>query len=128
MISSMSTTTATFTVERIQKDGSRVYVTCPQAVASGVDKGDQPRNYYRVRLKSSKYCKYIFWLLLGMIKHLLNVISVLKIYWNTSTLSMLSKEARQNDGNSVHGEVASIISINVSIRLKRGLYTIDTKF
>ena len=29
----------------------------------GVDKGDQLRNYYRVRLKSRKNYKYIFWFL-----------------------------------------------------------------
>ena len=41
-------------------------VDCPSSIATykymgGVDKGDQLRSYYHVRLKSRKFYKYIFW-------------------------------------------------------------------
>ena len=67
MISSMNSPDATTTVERRQQDGTRIEVTCPEAVATynahmaGVDRGDQLRNYYRVRLKITKNYKYVFW-------------------------------------------------------------------
>ena len=34
-----------------------------QQVLGGVDKNDQLREYYHVRLKSRKYYKYLFWML-----------------------------------------------------------------
>ena len=52
-------------VHRPQKDGSRISVPCPQSIREynkymgGVDKNDQLRGYYAVRLKSTK-C-HIFW-------------------------------------------------------------------
>ena len=52
-------------VLRRQKDGSRTRVTCPVAIAKynqfmgGVDRNDQTRQYYHVRLKGRKYYKYI---------------------------------------------------------------------
>ena len=42
-------------------------MTCPVAIAKfnqfmgGVDRNDQTRQYYHVRLKGRKYYKYIFW-------------------------------------------------------------------
>ena len=48
------------TVMRKQKDGRSIIITCHQAVKiynqfmGGVDKGDQLRGYYKVRLKSIK--------------------------------------------------------------------------
>ena len=45
-------------------------ISCPMSVAiynryiNGVDRGNQLRNYYKVRLKSTKY--YIFWFLFDM--------------------------------------------------------------
>ena len=51
------------------RDGLRVSVQCPDAVVlynqymAGVDKGDQYRQYYRVRTKCIKNYKYIFWFL-----------------------------------------------------------------
>lgn len=52
-----------------QKDGSTISVTCPAAVPlynrymGGVDRNDQLRKYYHVRLKCRKYYRYIFWFL-----------------------------------------------------------------
>ena len=57
------------TAQRKQKDGSRLSVQCPDTVVlynqsmAGVDKGDQLRQYYRVRTKCRKNYKYIFWFL-----------------------------------------------------------------
>ena len=65
----MTTPNDTVYVERKQLDGTKIDVTCPKAVdaynqyMSGVDKGDQMRNYYMVRLRCMKYYKYIFWFL-----------------------------------------------------------------
>ena len=56
-------------VSRRQKNGSRVYVQCPEVVRlynkfmAGVDRNDQLRGYYSVRMKSTKCYKYIFWFL-----------------------------------------------------------------
>ncbi len=61
--------TATSMVRRRQKDGSAVMVPCPDSVTTyntfmnGVDRGDQMRGYYHVRLKCVKNYKYIFWFL-----------------------------------------------------------------
>ena len=60
------------TVQRKQKDGSRVEVPCPASIIlynkfmGGVDRGDQLRGYYRCRTKSRKFYKYIFFFLLDV--------------------------------------------------------------
>ena len=60
------------TVLRRTQDGSRVSVPCPQSIISyntymgGVDRGDQLRGYYRCRIKSRKFYKYIFYFLLDV--------------------------------------------------------------
>ena len=57
------------TVQRKEKDGSRVEVTCPDSIVlygkhmGGVDRGDQKRGYYQCRSKSRKFYKYIFYFL-----------------------------------------------------------------
>ena len=57
----------TRSVRRKKVDGSRVEVDCPECIVdynkfmAGVDKGDQYRGYYHVRMKSRKCYKYIFW-------------------------------------------------------------------
>ena len=56
-----------FTVQRRQKDSTRIEVPCPLAIKiynlfmGGVNKNDQLRGYYLVRTKSRKSYKYIFW-------------------------------------------------------------------
>ena len=75
LVTVMSTNTqpsATGSVLRRQRDGSRTSVPCPKAVISynsnmgGVDRGDQWRGYYNCRTKSRKFYKYIFYFLLDV--------------------------------------------------------------
>ena len=72
VVTVMSTTSqpsATGTVLRRQRDGTRVSVPCPEAILTynrnmgGVDRGDQLRGYYNCRVKSRKFYKYIFYFL-----------------------------------------------------------------
>ena len=57
---------------RQQSDGSKEEVECPLALKSynkymgGVDRGDQLRGYYRCRVKSRKFYKYIFYFLIDV--------------------------------------------------------------
>ena len=59
-------------VLRGTQDGTRIAVACPQSVIlyntymGGVDRGDQLRGYYRCRIKSRKFYKYIFYFLLDV--------------------------------------------------------------
>ena len=56
-------------VQRKMKNGERRTFSCPEAIQTynkymgGVDKNDQLREYYHVRLKSRKYYKYLFWMM-----------------------------------------------------------------
>ena len=67
MLSTLAQADVTRTVRRMQRDGTRASVQCPDAVdlynryMAGVDKGDQYRQYYRVRTRCLKHYKYIFW-------------------------------------------------------------------
>ena len=69
MAAMMCQPNATTMVQRRQKDGSSMMVPCPESVVmynqymGGVDRGDQLRGYYHVRLKCVKNYKYIFWFL-----------------------------------------------------------------
>ena len=69
LLSTLAQADVTHTAQRKQKDGSRISVQCPDAVVlynqhmAGVDRGDQLRQYYRVRTKCRKNYKYIFWFL-----------------------------------------------------------------
>ena len=69
MLSTLAQPDATHTALREQRNGSRVPVQCSDAVVlynqymSGVDRGDQLRQYYRVRMRCYKNYKYIFWFL-----------------------------------------------------------------
>ena len=69
MLSTLAQADVTHTAQRKQRDGSIVPVQCTDAVVlynqymGGVDKGDQMRQYYRVRMRCTKYYKYIFWFL-----------------------------------------------------------------
>ena len=59
-------------VTRKQRDGTSVSVPCPASIIAynkfmgGVDRNDQFRQYYHVRLRGRKYYKYIFWFLLDV--------------------------------------------------------------
>ena len=77
IVTVMSTTSqpsATGTVLRRQKNGTRLSVPCPEAILTynqymgGVDRGDQLRGYYSCKVKSRKFHKYIY-LLLARCKH-----------------------------------------------------------
>ena len=63
MLSTLAQADVARTAQRKQKDGSRISVQCTDAVVlynkymAGVDKGDQMRQYYRVRTKCTKYYK-----------------------------------------------------------------------
>ena len=73
VISTNSDPTQMKSVTRKHKDGTSHTYPCPAAIADynvhmgGVDKGDQLRGYYHVRLKCRKYYKYIFWFLFDLI-------------------------------------------------------------
>ena len=72
MLSTNSQPTANHQVLRRKKDGSQVHVQSPDAIVKynkymgGVDRNDQLRKYYGVRLKSRKNYKYIFWFMLDV--------------------------------------------------------------
>lgn len=57
------------TVKRKRKDGTILDIQCPAVVNTynqnmgGVDRGDQYRKYYEIRMKSRKVYKYVFWFL-----------------------------------------------------------------
>ena len=59
--------TASNSVTRKQRDGTQITVRSPTSVTlynkymGGVDRNDQLRGYYHVRLKCRKYYRYIFW-------------------------------------------------------------------
>ena len=63
----------TTTVRRRQKDGTQVEVSCPTSISlynkymGGVDRNDQLRGYYNVRLKGRKFYKYIWWFLFDVV-------------------------------------------------------------
>ena len=60
-------------VKRKQRDGSTLMVDCPSSIVAyskyvgGVDRGDQLRSYYHVRIKSRKFYKYMFWFLFDVV-------------------------------------------------------------
>ena len=62
-------TTPLSEVQRKMKNGEHHTFPCPESIMTynkymgGVDKNDQLREYYHVRLKSRKYYKYLFWML-----------------------------------------------------------------
>ena len=75
VVSVLSTNTqpsATGSVLRRQRNGSRVAVPCPESVIvynrcmGAVDHGDQLRGYYSCRTKSRKFYKYIYYFLLDV--------------------------------------------------------------
>ena len=68
MLSTLAQADVTHTIQRKEKDGSRISVQCSDAaVQPGVDKGDQLRQYYRVRMKCRKNYKCFCLMLLSPI-------------------------------------------------------------
>ena len=71
MAATMCDPSATTMVKRRQKDGSAVMVPCPESVVTynqhmgGVDRADQLRGYYHVRMKCVKNYKYLLVLVRG---------------------------------------------------------------
>ena len=69
IMSTMHNPDETTPVRRKKGDGSIIDVPCPKAIwdynqrMGGVDRGDQYRKYYQVRMKCCKSYKYIFWFL-----------------------------------------------------------------
>ena len=59
-------------IGRKQRNGQKIDVPCPNSIMAytenmgGVDRNDQLRQYYMVRLKSRKNYKYIFWYLFDL--------------------------------------------------------------
>ena len=72
VVATNSHPTKTVTVQRKNKDGTSRDVHCPEATflynkyMDGVDRSDQLRSYYHLRLKGRKFYKYIFWFLLDL--------------------------------------------------------------
>ena len=71
-IATNSDPTTKTTVVRKSRDGTTNSYTCPHSIAAynrymgGVDRNDQLRGYYHVRLKCRKFYKYIFWFLFDL--------------------------------------------------------------
>ena len=71
-ISTNSDPTQLDSVQRKSRDGVSSAYSCPQSLSlynrymGGVDRNDQLRGYYHVRLKCRKYYKYIFWFLFDL--------------------------------------------------------------
>ena len=86
--------TSTCYVLRKNKDGTRSKVKCPKSIAlynqhmGGVDRNDQLRGYYHVRLKCRKYYKYIFWFLFDVA--VTNSFILYKQYINTNMKSVIT--------------------------------------
>ena len=94
----MSTTSqpsATGTVLRCQKDGTRISVPCPEAIITynqdmgGVDRGDQLHGYYNCKVKSRKFYKYIFYFLLDV--SITNAFILYKNFQSLSTFNSIKK-------------------------------------
>lgn len=100
MLSTMNHPDSTTTVNRKLHDGSTVDVSCPQCIddynhyMSGVDKGDQLRGYYHVRLKCRKNYKYIFWFLFDVA--ITNAFILMQRYSASTTKPLTMKEFRMH--------------------------------
>ena len=101
--------TATGSVLRRQKDGTRTAVPCPEAVISynsnmgGVDRGDQLRGYYNCRTKSRKFYKYIFYFLFDV--SITNAFILWKHF--SSATGMTLKEFRLHLAEQLIGDYCS---------------------
>ena len=72
VLSTITDGNSSVTVRRKEKDGTCTTLNCPTAIVNynqhmaGVDRGDQLRWYYNLRLKCRKYYKYIFWFIVDV--------------------------------------------------------------
>jgi len=94
-----------------RKNGSQVHVQSPDAIVKynkymgGVDRNDQLRKYYGVRLKSRKNYKYIFWFMLDVA--MTNAFMLLSKYSPISAKLQCLKEFRTELARSLIGEYNS---------------------
>ena len=95
-LSTMSDPDISNPVKRKQKDGSTLMVDCPSSIVAynkfmgGVDRGDQLRSYYHVRLKSRKFYKYVFWFLFDVVVTNSHILSRYAITTNPGPISKQS--------------------------------------
>ena len=74
-------------------------VDCPSSIVAynkfmgGVDRGDQLRSYYHVRLKSRKFYKYVFWFLFDVV---VTNAYILSHYTITTNPGPISKQSLKN--------------------------------
>ena len=98
-LSTMSDPDISHPVKRKQKDGSTLIVDCPSSIVAyntymgGVDRGDQLRSYYHVRLKSRKFYKYVFWFLFDVV---VTNSYILSRYAITTNPAPISKQSLKN--------------------------------
>ena len=115
-VSVMSTNcqpTGSDTVKRKQKDGRSESVPCPPSVVAynrfmgGVDRGDQLRGCYRLRTKTKKSYKYIFWFLVDC--SIVNAFTLVKYYSpvTDSSRQIVIKTFRQKLALALIGEYNS---------------------
>ena len=113
VVSMMSTTSqpsATASVLRRQKDGSRISIPCPESIISynrfmgGVDRGDQLRGYYNCCMKSRKFYKYIFSFLFDV--SITNAYILYKNFRSSPTLKNI-KEFRLQLARELMGDYCS---------------------
>lgn len=78
-----------------KKDGKIIDVDCPKVIQtynqhmSGVDRGNQYRQYYELRTKSRKVYKYIFWFMIQVC--MLNAFILTNLYQVPADHSTITK-------------------------------------
>ena len=125
VVTVMSTNTqpsAIGTVLRRQRDGSCIPVPCPESIIDynrymgGVDRGDQLRGYYKCRMKSRKFYKYIFYFLFDV--SITNTFILYKNYCSSPTLNTIKSSAcswhRSSSETTVHViELVQVVVLSV---------------
>ena len=116
VVATNSTPEMTTEVKRKLRTGERVVVPCPNSIATynkymgGVDRNDQLRQYYPVRLKCRKNYKYFFWFIFNV------VIS------NSYIFAKLEPNHREKYKNlkSFRIQLANELTANYNSRKRRG--------
>lgn len=123
VVATNSDPTTSMEVLRKNKDGSRVQVPCPQSVAlynkfmGGVDRNDQLRGFYNVRLKCRKFYKYVFWFFFDIA--ITNSYILFRQYNDV-------KETRIPDLKTFRVELARSLIADYCSRKKRGRPSLST--